>query len=112
MPRKVSIATKVTADASASGKTTVFTVPGAYVFRTASVYISFPAGTYGELEISLYRGEQKIAPYSGVYTGDACVIEDEFIEDIASAERVIVAYKNNNSTQAREANIIIRGELA
>ncbi|RLF47328.1 MAG: hypothetical protein DRN20_06075, partial [Thermoplasmata archaeon] len=63
------------------------------------------------LEVTIKRGIKQIAPYRGAYQGDAEVIEDEFIEDISSGERVIIRYKNNNETQVREAYVLIRGEL-
>jgi len=102
---------KLTASAGAEGDVTLYTVPAARKFKTRSVYISFPVGTYFELEISILRGIKQIAPGEGVYVGDAQVIEDKFIEDMSSGERVILHYKNTNSTQQREAFIIVRGEL-
>jgi len=111
MAIKVSIPYMLTASAGAEDDVTVFEVPAARKFKTASVRISFPAGTYYELEISIYRGIKQIAPYTGVYQGDNEVIEDEFIEDISSGERVILHYKNTNSTEVREAFILIRGVL-
>jgi hypothetical protein len=89
----------------------IYSVEPARSFKTESVYVSFPAGTYSELEISILRGIMQVAPGSGVYVGDNQIIEDEFIEDISSGERVILHYKNNNSTQAREAFVIVRGFL-
>ena len=80
-------------------------------FVTKSVHVQFPPGTYFELELYIKRGEKQVAPYTGSYRGDAAVVEDEFVEDISSAERVILHYKNNNSTQIREAFVLVRGEL-
>ena len=111
MPKKQSITYYLQANGGTSGTVSIYTVEPARVFKTASVYVSFPAGTYSELEVSIRRGEMQIAPTKGTYRGDANVIEDEFIEDVESAERIILYYKNNNTTQTRECFIIVRGEL-
>ena len=111
MGKKISLAYYLQAAAGAEDDITLYTVEPARKFKTKSVYIQFPPGTYMELEVSIFRGIKQIAPYQGTYRGDAAVIEDEFIEDISSAERVIIHYKNNNSTEVREAFILVRGEL-
>jgi len=111
MGKKISIAYYLSTDGGAEGDVTIYEVEAAKRFVTKSVYVAFPPGTYFELEVSIFRGIKQVAPYSGTYRGDAQVIEDEFIEDISSSERVILHYKNNNSTQTREAFILVRGEL-
>jgi len=111
MVRRFSIVYKLTADPGASGEIVIYEVEPAYRFKTESVYIAFPAGTYGELEVAVYRGINQIAPSKGVYCGDNMVIEDEFVEDISSGERVILKYRNLNTTQVREAYIVVRGFL-
>lgn len=109
--KKISIAYSLTAAANANSTTTIFTVPAACTFRVTSVYIHFPAGTYYELQLRLLRGIQQIAPYSGYYVGDASVIEDEDVSDLASGDHLNVYYKNTSSTQTRQAFIIVRGVL-
>ena len=111
MAKKISIAKYLSVSAGDEGEETVYTVEPARKFKTESVLVAFPPGTYFELEISIFRGIKQVAPHSGTYRGDACVIEDEFIEDIYSGERVIVKYKNNSSTETRECFILIRGTL-
>jgi len=111
MGKKISIAKYLSIDPGDSGEIVAYEVDPAKSFKTQSIYVAFPPGTYFELELSIMRGINQIAPYNGTYRGDASVIEDEFIEDISSGERVIIKYKNNNTTQVREAFVIIRGEL-
>ena len=111
MAEKISVPYHLQAAAGAEGDVTVYTVDAAKKFKTASVYLSFPAGTYFELELSIKRGISQIAPHQNSYVGDNQAIEDEFIEDVSSGERVIIHYKNMNATQAREAFVLIRGEL-
>ena len=110
MAKKTSATKKITAAASAEADVVSYTVPAAEKFKAESVYVSFPAGTYFELELTIKRGIKQIAPENGVYVGDAQVIEDEFFEDMSSGERVVVHYKNTNATQQREAFVIVRGE--
>ena len=107
--RRFSIAYRLVASPGASGEVVLYQVEPAARFKTESVYISFPAGTYSELEVSICRGIMQVAPSQGVYAGDNQVIEDEFIEDISSGERVVLKYKNSNSTQTRECFVIVRG---
>lgn len=111
MGKKISIAYYLSVSGGDEGEVEIYTVEAAKRFITKSVYVSFPPGTYFELEVSVYRGIKQVAPHSGTYRGDAQVIEDEFIEDMSSSERVIIHYKNHNSSQTREAFILVRGEL-
>ena len=111
MGKKVSISYFLSADGGAEGDVVLYEVEAAKRFVTKSVYIAYPPATYFELELAIFRGIKQIAPYTGVYQGDANVIEDEFIEDISSAEHVILHYKNNNATEVREAFVLVRGEL-
>jgi len=111
MGKKISIPYYLSADGGSEGDIVLYEVEAAKRFVTKSVYIAFPPATYFELELAIFRGIKQIAPYTGTYRGDANVIEDEFIEDISSAERVILHYKNNNTTEVREAFILVRGEL-
>jgi len=111
MGKKISIAYYLQAQPGESKEITLYEVEAARQFKTSSVFVAFPVGTYFELEMAIKRGIKQIAPYQGTYRGDGYVIEDEFIEDMFSGERVILWYRNNNTTQIREAFIIVRGEL-
>jgi len=111
MTKKVSIAYHLEASAGSEGDVVLYTVPAARKFKTKSIYIFFPIGNNFELQVYVKRGEMQIAPRENYYVGDGNVIEDEFIEDISSAERVILHYKNTNSTETRECFILMRGEL-
>jgi hypothetical protein len=109
--RRFSIAYRLVANPGATGDIVLYQVEQAARFKTESVYVSFPAGTYSELEVAIYRGIMQVAPSQGAYVGDNQVIEDEFIEDISSGERVILHYRNSNTTQVRECFVIVRGFL-
>lgn len=111
MGKKISISYFLSSNPATEGNIVLYEVEAAKRFVTRSVYIAFPPGTYFELELSIFRGIKQIAPYKGTYRGDASVVEDEFIEDISSAERVILHYKNNNANQVRDAFVLVRGEL-
>lgn len=111
MGKKISIAYHLQAPAGAEADVILYTVEAARKIVTKSVYVFFPIGNYMELQVTIRRGIMQVAPYSGQYVGDGNVIEDEFIEDIESAERVILHYKNTNTSETREALVIVRGEL-
>jgi len=111
MAKRFSVTYHLVANGGESGQKEIYRVEAGRTLKTESVYIAFPAGTYFELEISIFHGINQVAPSSGVYVGDNQVIEDEFIEDIPSSERFLLNYKNNNSSQTREAFVIVRGFL-
>ena len=106
--RRISAAYALAASGGASGTVTVFQVPSGKAVRVVGVYVAFPAGTYGELSLSILRGSAKIAPYSGSYRGDNMVIEDSFISDTFSDSDVVLSYANSNPTQTREAYILVK----
>jgi len=105
-----SVSYHLVATGGASGDIPLYT-PSSANFKTNSIYVSFPAGTYSELEISIRKGSNQVAPGSGVYVGDSQVIEDRFKETFVPGETVVLHYKNNNSSQTREAFVIVRGFL-
>jgi len=111
MSRKISIAYKVTASGGAEGKTSIYEVEAGKRFKLESCYVSFPAGAYYELELAFYYGDKKIAPEENTYVGDNQAYEDVLDFTIESGEDLLLYYKNNNSTQTREAFVIVRGVL-
>ena len=111
MARKISICHKVTASAGAESDVTIYTVQNAKQFKLESIYVSFPAGTYYELELSLYYGAKKIAPEEGVWVGDNQNYEDVLDFTLFSDDGLVLHYKNNNTTNTKEAFVIVRGVL-
>ncbi len=111
MARKISICYKVTASAGAEDKTSIYTVEAGKRFKLESCYVSFPAGTYYELELAFYYGDKKIAPEENNYVGDNQNYEDVLDFTIESGESLLLYYKNNNTTNTKEAFIIVRGVL-
>jgi len=111
MQRKISIPYLLTVDPGAEDTILLYEVEPGRRLKITSLRISFPSGTFYELEIEFLRGELKIAPYKRTYRGDNEVIEDEYIHDLFSSERLRMHYKNLNTTEVRQANILIRGIL-
>ena len=109
MAQRFSIPYHLVASGGATGFIDIYEVKAGMKFKTESVYVSFPNGTYHELEIAIFRGAERVAPSVGTYVGDGNVIEDEFFTDYSSGEKVRLYYKNNNSTQTRECFVIVRG---
>jgi len=101
----------ITAGAGAEGDVTALTVPEGYIFRLNRIEILFPAGTYGELEISLYQGIHKTLPDEGVWTGDHVLLKHETERRWGGGEDVTVHYKNTNTTETRECFAYLIGEL-
>ena len=111
MAEYVSIGYKLEAAAGAEGDITLFTVPGAQIFKLTDITIRFPSGQNFQLELSLYRGAQKIAPYKGVYCGDALTLRDKSSRILQSQERLILHYKNNDAANPQAAFILVGGCL-
>jgi len=111
MGRKISIAYYLSAAAGAEGDVTLYTVEAARRFRLQSALISFESDSNYELELSLLRGIRQILPSLGSYRAYKGNITDESNEELASGERLVLHYKNNNTTSARQALVLIRGEL-
>jgi len=110
-PRKVSVAYYLTVSPGAEGEATVWDVPDGRVFRLQETHLYFPAGTYFELELRLMHGVRQVAPPTGVHRGDNMTVVDRNPAEYRSREPVVVAYKNLNTTQTREAQIVIHGQV-
>jgi hypothetical protein len=111
MLQKVTIAAKITASGGAEGDTSVFDIEGGKNFKLTQVSVAFPSGTNGELEISIYRGLEKVVPYRGVLIGDAFVWNLPEEEIFPSGSSVICHYKNTNDTTTRYCFLLLIGEL-
>ena len=105
----VTIPYHLVASAGASGKVPIYTVSPARKLRVKRVIIYFPIGNYGELEIALYRGESKILPTTGTFTGDNVVYDLDVDLEYGAEENVYIYYKNNNDSETREAFILLVG---
>jgi len=111
MARRITIPYHLSAGAGAEGDVTLYTVQGARKFTSRIFMVLFPAGTYGELKIHLRHGVKKVMPEVGDYVGDNCLFEDDMQEVWYSGTKVIMHYKNENTTEVRECFVWLRGEL-
>jgi len=111
MGRKISIAYYLSASAGDEDDVELYEVEAARRLKLESVLINFESDSNYELELSLFRGIKQILPSSGSYRAYKGNITDECDEVLDSGERLILHYKNNNSTTARQAFILVRGEL-
>jgi len=107
----VSIPYHLTADPGAEGDVTLYTVPSARTLTITQIQIHFPSGTAGELELSFYRGIEVVAPTTRVYTGDDVLWRFNVNIVFGSGSEVVLHYKNTNTTTAREAYLLLIGEL-
>lgn len=111
MAKYVSIAYTLTTSAGSEGDVTLYRVGDARVFKLTDVHVKFPSGQAFKLQLSLFRGVQQIAPYSGVYAGDGGVMADKADVVLQSGERLILHYKNTDTANPQSAFILVGGEL-
>jgi len=111
MPLKISVAYKLTATAATEADYTIYTVPGGKRIKLGTFNVTFPIGTDGYLEISFYRGLEKIVPTEGVLVGEGMAYGVEEVEEYISGEKIIMHYKNTHPSAAKYAYILLEGEL-
>jgi len=111
MGKAFSVAKKIVADAGSEGDVTIYVVEPARVFKLDEVQINFPPGQGFNLEISIFRGLSQVVPGKGVYCGDGCIIRDKSDEEFQSGERIMVHYKNNDTSSAQACFILLTGEF-
>jgi len=108
---KITISYHLVASPGAEDKVTLFTVPDGQRLIVNTIHILFPAGVYGELELSFYYGIQRVFPKERVITGDNVLLEFDTKLVYYSGDDVILYYKNTNTTEVREAFIYLTGVL-
>ena len=78
---------------------------------THQVNVTFPAACDYKLEVALYRGIKKVLPTEGVYAGDDTRVVDETPAVWGSDEHVILYFKNTDTANDHDCDILIEGEL-
>ena len=111
MGEKVTIPYHLVASPGSSGEVTLYEVPQARELRVTRIITYFPAGNYGELEVSYWVGIRQAHPTKGSLTGDNVVWDDEVDFKVSSGSALTLKYVNSNTTETREAFIHIEGEL-
>jgi len=107
----VQIIYKLTASASSEGDVEIYTVPGGRNLVVEEISVGFDPETEYDLEVSFYDGIRKVAPTDGVYVGKAIAFNTLRKIVFQEGSKVIVHYKNTNTTTARTAVIEIKGHL-
>jgi len=108
---KITIPYHLVASAGASGFEEVFTVPAGMKITILKTQIKFPSGTGGELYLALYYGNSKVAPYTGYWVGDDVLFVDEMSSSYQGGDSIVLYYNNTNTTEAKEAYLLITAEL-
>jgi len=111
MSERVSIHYHLSVAPGDEGQTAIYRVPGGRRFKNITTSITFPAASDYELHIAFYRGIRKQLPTSGDYTGDSTRISDDTPAMWGTDEDLILWYKNDNATTAKDADILIEAEL-
>jgi len=91
------------------GFTSIYKVPNGKIIELQKIQIIDPSGTNGEVYISLWYGDLKVAPDVDYWEGDSGKIEDCLKVKYYSGDDVMVWYKNVNTTNYRKATIKIDG---
>jgi len=89
------------------GYTSIYTVDKGKIIELKKIQIIFPAGTEGELQLSLWYGDLKVAPDTEYWHGDSGKVEDCIKVRYYSGDDVMIRYKNVNTTYYRKATIKI-----
>jgi len=109
---KVTIPYHLSASPTTEAKVSIYKIPPAKRFILTKIEVAFPVGTYGELEIALYRGHMRLWPEERNVTGDDVHYVKELRWEFDSGSEILLYYKNVNTTQVRDAFIVLEGELA
>jgi len=110
MASKITVAKKIEKPGGSEGDEILYVIPPGKKGRFGTFNVAFPSGTNDELQISFYRGIEKIVPTDGVLVGDGVSYEIEEIEEYQTDEKIIVHWKNTGTT-VRKAYILLEGEL-
>ncbi|MBW2649062.1 MAG: hypothetical protein JRC53_04505 [Deltaproteobacteria bacterium] len=107
----ITVAKKITASAGAEGTTTLYSVKSAQKLTVRRVIFHFPAGSAFQLGLAIRRGIYNVCPEEGIVYGDDAVIvlSDDSVFD--SGSDVLVYYKNEDSTNAHSAVVVIEGVI-
>jgi len=99
----------IEASPGAEEKVTIFTVSPGKKFKLQRVHVFFPTGTNFELEVAIFRGEEKVKPTDGVYKGDGNVFPDLTAVWYGTGEKVILWFKNLSATDVRKGSVLLEG---
>ena len=108
---KVTIPYHVKADPGEEDDAIIYTVDPALTLRIEEIKLVFPVATYGELEISLKRGNETVWPKERPAVGDNTSLRFPVDLTYPSGSNVVVHYKNTSDTDVHEAFIYLVGEL-
>jgi len=108
---KVTLHKHLSKAGGASGFEDIYTVPPGHILTLKVVQVAFPAGTYGEFQISIYYGNMKVWPETDYIVGDNVIYRKEVKIKYFSGDVVRAYYKNTNATETRDAYIDLEGEL-
>jgi len=111
VPERVQIPYRVVADPGAEAYKTAYVVPPGATLKLEEVTVSFPIGTYGELEVALYYGQTMVFPEERPITGDGVSVSKRVDLEWYSQDEVVVWFKNYNTTQKRQAYLNLEGTL-
>jgi len=109
--KRFSVAYTGIAPAGQEGDILLYTVQAGRKLTLDFLEINWESGCAFELELSLFRGIEQIAPSVGAYTGDGGRTRDLLDATLDSGERLILHYKNNNPDTPRKASVVVGGVL-
>jgi len=110
-PKPITVTYHLEAGAGAEGYETVYIIPNGRIFQLEKSEVDFPSGTAFELLLALNHGIHQVAPAEGKWRGDGFAVTDYTRYRWLSDEKVLLYYKNLNTTMARKAQVTISGLL-
>jgi hypothetical protein len=106
-----SISYRILAAPGETKEVAIYRVDAGYRFIIERVQVAFPVGSYFELHVKILRGLEQIKPTTGDYCGDGFVIADTTKVEVGSDETIKIWYKNDSTTQVRDALVIVEGYI-
>jgi len=108
---RITVTYHLEAGAGAEGYETIYTIPKGRIFQLEKSEVDFPSGVAFELLLALNHGIHQVAPVEGKWRGDGFAVTDHTRYKWLSDEKVLLYYKNLNTTTARKAQVTISGLL-
>jgi len=111
MEKEIHIVYRLEATKNTEDDVDIYTTPKGWDLLTEKISVAFDTNVDYDLEVSFYKGIQKVAPTDGVYIGKALSFGTDRKIRFEEDSVIRLHYKNTNATTDRNAVIEIVGKL-